>query len=197
MKDAVDPHLRDEQAGFRSGRSCADQIATLRIILEQSLEWNSSLYVNFIDYEKAFDSVNRPTLWKLMKHYGIPHEITNLVRNSYEGLSCRVIHGGQLTDAFNVKTGQPIEAELLQKRWWWIGHTLRKRMPNITRQALTWNPRGKRKRGRPRNSWRRVMEADVKKMGRTWKELETLAQDRSAWRNLVDGLCPRRGDRRK
>ncbi|KAL3863347.1 hypothetical protein ACJMK2_005107, partial [Sinanodonta woodiana] len=44
MKEAVDPHLRDQQAGFRKERSCTDQIATLRIILEQSLEWNSPLY---------------------------------------------------------------------------------------------------------------------------------------------------------
>ena len=60
MKDAVDQQLRDEQAGFRKNRSCVDQIATLRIIIEQSLEWNSPLYVNFVDYEKAFDSVHRP-----------------------------------------------------------------------------------------------------------------------------------------
>ena len=61
MKDAVDHQLRDEQAGFRKNRSCVDQIATLRIIIEQSLEWNSPLYVNFVDYEKAFDSVHRET----------------------------------------------------------------------------------------------------------------------------------------
>ncbi|VDP42490.1 unnamed protein product [Schistosoma margrebowiei] len=39
-----------------------DQISTLRIIVEQSIEWNSSFYINFIDYEKAFDSVDRTTL---------------------------------------------------------------------------------------------------------------------------------------
>ena len=38
MKSAVDPLLRDQQAGFRQNRSCVDQIATLRIIVEQSLE---------------------------------------------------------------------------------------------------------------------------------------------------------------
>ena len=41
MKEAVDPKLHDQQAGFRRNRSCADQIASLRIIVEQSLEWNS------------------------------------------------------------------------------------------------------------------------------------------------------------
>ncbi|CAH8612386.1 unnamed protein product [Schistosoma rodhaini] len=71
MKDSVDAQLRDQQAGFRKDRSCTDQIATLRIIVEQSIEWNSSLYINFIDYEKAFDSVDRTTLWKLLRHYGV------------------------------------------------------------------------------------------------------------------------------
>ena len=105
MKDVVDPHLRDQQAGFCKGRSCTDQIASLRIILEQSLEWNSSLYINFVDYEKAFDSVNRKSLWRLLRLYGVPEKITNIIRNSYEGMTCRVIHGNQVTDAFQVKIG--------------------------------------------------------------------------------------------
>ena len=66
MKGEVDKTLREEQAGFRQDRSCTDQIATLRIIVEQSIEWNSSLYVNFVDYEKAFDSLDRDTLWKIL-----------------------------------------------------------------------------------------------------------------------------------
>ena len=41
MKEALDPKLRDQQAGFQRNRFCADQIASLRIIVEQSLEWNS------------------------------------------------------------------------------------------------------------------------------------------------------------
>ncbi|VDO86660.1 unnamed protein product [Schistosoma mattheei] len=58
MKDAVDAQLR-----------VTDQIATLRIIVEQSVEWNSTLYINFTDYEKAFDSVDRRTLWKFIRNY--------------------------------------------------------------------------------------------------------------------------------
>ena len=92
--DTVDPQLRDEQAGFRQNRSCTDQIATLQIIVEQSLEWNSSLYINSIDFEKTLDSVDRETLWRLLRNYDIPIKIVNLIRKSYEGMSCRVIHGG-------------------------------------------------------------------------------------------------------
>ena len=90
VKDAVDPQLRDQQAGFRRNRSCADQIASLRIIIEQSLEWNSPLYINFIDYEKAFDSVDRQTLWKLLRHYGVPVKIVSLIQRIHQDLLCRV-----------------------------------------------------------------------------------------------------------
>ena len=69
MKAAVDDQLRDQQAGFRKGRSCADQIATLRIIVEQSLEWNSSLYINFIDYEKAFYIASEALRYPLIDHH--------------------------------------------------------------------------------------------------------------------------------
>ena len=87
MKDVVDPQLRDNQAGFRENRSCTDQIATLRIIIEQSIEWNSPVYLFFVDYEKAFDSVDRDILWKLLRHYGVPNKLLSLVKASYEGVS--------------------------------------------------------------------------------------------------------------
>ena len=80
MKDAVDAQLRDQQACFRKDRSCTDQITSLRIILEQSQEWNSSLYINFLDFEKAFDSVDRGSLWKLLRHFGVPEKITKSSR---------------------------------------------------------------------------------------------------------------------
>ncbi|VDP39645.1 unnamed protein product [Schistosoma margrebowiei] len=86
-------------------RQIKNQIATLRIIVEQSIGWNSSLYINFIDYEKAFDSVDRTTLWKLLRHYSVPQKIVNIIQNSYDGLHCKIVHGGQLTKSFEVKTG--------------------------------------------------------------------------------------------
>ncbi|VDP44259.1 unnamed protein product [Schistosoma curassoni] len=72
MKSSVDSQLRVKQTGFRKDRSCTDRIGTLWIIVEQSIEWNLSLYMNFIDYEKVFDSVDRTTLWKVLRYYGVP-----------------------------------------------------------------------------------------------------------------------------
>ncbi|VDP01607.1 unnamed protein product [Schistosoma mattheei] len=66
------------------------------------------------------------------------------------------------------------------------------------RQALTWNPEGKRKRGRPKNTLCREMEADMKRMNSNWKELERIAWDRVGWRMLVSALCSlTRSNRRK
>ena len=406
MKQAVDPKLRDQQAGFRQNRSCADQIASLRIIVEQSIEWNSPLYINFIDFKKAFDSVDRDALWKLLRHYGVPQKFVTLIRCTYQGMTCKVAHAGQLSESFEVKTGvrqgcllspflfllaidwtmktttagknngiqwtlwtqlddldfaddiallshnkrqmqdkttllaatsagiglqinqektelmkmnttaqepvtvggqairevdsfvylgsvvnkqggtdrdvaarigkaraafiilrniwaskeinrktklrifntnvkavllygaetwrttrtmlqkiqtfinaclrklfnirwpekiankelwqkaeqEPVEAQVRRRKWGWIGHTLRKPTSSTTRQALLWNPQGKRKRGRPKNSWRRDTEAELKENDTTWKEAEKAAQNRVRWRSIVDGLCSTRSE---
>ena len=83
---------------------------------------------------------------------------------------------------------QPVGEDILQKRWRLIGHTLRKSTSSTTRRALTCNPQGKRKSGRPSDTWRRNLEADSRRMGKTWGQLERLAQDRDARRRLVGGL---------
>ena len=73
--------------------------------MEQSLEWNSPLYINFIDYEKAFDSVGRETMWKLLRHYGVPEKIISLIRCTFQDMSYRIAYAGQLSKSFEVKTG--------------------------------------------------------------------------------------------
>ena len=57
-----------------------------------------------IDYEKVFDGADRG-FWKLMGHSGIPEKFTSINQNSYEGLTCSVVHKGQLTAGFPVRTG--------------------------------------------------------------------------------------------
>ena len=83
ISDAVDRTWRKAQAGFRKGRECADQIFALRNIIEQCTEWQRQLYVNFVDFEKAFDSIHRDSLWSILRHYGIPSKIVQLIKSSY------------------------------------------------------------------------------------------------------------------
>jgi len=84
--------------------------------------------------------------------------------------------------------------EIRRRRLGWIGHTLRKAASTITRQALTWKPQGKGKRGRPWNTWRMDLLTDLKMTGYTRRELEKKAQDRRLWKTVVNDLCPRSGE---
>ena len=93
LYDGVNKRLRQEQAGFRKGRNTTEQIFTLRNIIEQSIEWQASLYVNFVDFEKAFDSVHQESLWKIMQAYGIPQKIITMIRLLYEDAECAVLEG--------------------------------------------------------------------------------------------------------
>jgi hypothetical protein len=89
----IDLKLRPEQAGFRPNRSCADQINPLRIIIEKAVEWQSPLYLTFIDYEKAFDSVDRDYIWIALRELGLPVKIVNIIKERYV---CRVLQDGQM-----------------------------------------------------------------------------------------------------
>ena len=89
IKTALEQKLREDQVGFRAGRSRMDQIATLKIIVEQSIEWQSGLYIHFIDFKRAFDSISREVLWRLLWHYGMPAKIITIIRDLYKGFPRR------------------------------------------------------------------------------------------------------------
>ena len=83
-------------------------------------------------------------------------------------------------------TGQEdINLEIRKRKFRWIGHTLRKEDGEVPKAALLWNLQGNRKRGRPKNSWRRSV---IKEAGRSWNELSFLAADRQKWKGLIDNL---------
>jgi len=88
------------------------------------------------------------------------------------------------------RTKQPrIDLQIRKRKWGWLGHTLRKPIDDITRQALEWNPQDKRSRGGPKNTWRRTVLKEAKWVKKTWTEIKWVAKNRVRWRNLVDALC--------
>ena len=402
---ALEKDLRPQQAGYRPGRSGSEHIFTLRQILEQSNEWNSSLYITFIDLEKAFDSIHRESLWKILRHYGVPAKLVRVVSMLYSDFRCQVICDTELTGTFNISSGvkqgcilspflfilamdwimknstegerrgirwtmtmaatttledldfaddiallshrhqdmqektdamsttagslglkisakktksmrmnarvhdnirlngenieevsdftylgskmsntgdgeveirarlakashaftklkstwrarqislrtklrifksnvistllygseswkmtktishkldvfqnrclrrilqifwpntisneelhqrtevEPITTQVQRRRWRWIGHVLRQQTTSLSRVALRWTPDGRRKRGRPKETWRRTVEREMKEKGWTWGRLGRVSADRHQWRALVEALC--------
>jgi len=71
-----------------------------------------------------------------------------------------------------------------------IGHTLRKEAGAIEKTALDWNPQWYyRRRGRPKRMWRRTIEDEIRKTGRSWNEVKGIAGDCTAWKPFMDALC--------
>ena len=105
IRDGVNSKLRDEQAGFRSGRDTVEQIFISRNVIEQVVEWQATVYFTLVDFEKAFDSVHQESLWKIMESYGILHKIIHMVQMLYEDSECAVLDEGEKFEWFKVKTG--------------------------------------------------------------------------------------------
>ena len=113
IQDTVEHHLRKEQAGFRKHRSCVDLINTLRIIPEQSVEWQAILHVTFIDFEKAFDSVKREVMWFQLQEYGIKRKTIQIIKIHikvkikilYDRFKCKISHEGKLSEFIEVRNG--------------------------------------------------------------------------------------------
>ena len=61
--------ISKEQAGFRKGYSAVDHIFTLTSVITKKLnsKRGGKVYVAFVDYKKAFDTVNREALWNVLQ----------------------------------------------------------------------------------------------------------------------------------
>ena len=58
----------------------------------------------------------------------------------------------------------------------------------IPKVALRWTSEGTRRRGRPRQTWRRTVEAEMREKGKIWAEIQRLANNRDQWKILVAAL---------
>ena len=105
IRDGINSKLRDEQAGFRSGRGTVEYIFILPNIIEQVVERQATLYITIVDFEKAFDSMHRESLWETMESYGIPRQIIHMVNILCEYCEFAVLDETGESEWFKIKTG--------------------------------------------------------------------------------------------
>ena len=82
--------LGEYQCGFRGGRSTTDHLFTIRLLLEKSWEFNMEHWHMFVDLKQAYDSVHRPSMWKVLKDFNIPKKLINLTKATYDGIEAQV-----------------------------------------------------------------------------------------------------------
>nr|VZI53039.1 unnamed protein product [Spirometra erinaceieuropaei] len=97
--------LPESQCGFRRHRGTTDMIFAARQLQEKCQEMRTHLYSTFVDLTKAFDTMNREGLWKIMQKFGCPERFTQMVRQLHDGMMARVTDNGAVSEAFAVTNG--------------------------------------------------------------------------------------------
>ncbi|BHF67943.1 hypothetical protein SprV_0301097200 [Sparganum proliferum] len=100
-----DARTRSNQAGFRAGRGCVDQIFTLRRILEFRHSYQQPTAVCFIVFAAAFDSVHREPPWRIMALDGVPAKIIAMIKAYYRSTTARVLVRNNLAQPFGIRSG--------------------------------------------------------------------------------------------
>ena len=97
--------LLENQAGFRSEYSTNDHMITLKSIIDLYLSSGRRLFCAFVDYLKAFDTVNRTALWKKLLSYKISGKIFRAITNLYKATKSCISHKGKTSSFFYSNVG--------------------------------------------------------------------------------------------
>lgn len=95
----------ESQYGYRSGRGTIDGIFTIRQLMEKSREQQCHLYIAFIDFTKAFDTVDRQLLFAILEKIGCPPKLIKLIQMLYTNVNARLIIDGELSNFFKYNSG--------------------------------------------------------------------------------------------
>ena len=95
----------ETQCGFRGNRSTVDMIFCLRQLQEKCIEQDRPLYMVFVDFSKAFDTVGRTGLWQLLRKYGCPEKFTTMIEALHTGMMAKVSVEGEVSESFSVTNG--------------------------------------------------------------------------------------------
>ena len=97
--------LAEEQNGFRVGRSCIDHIFVMCTILRNRKLLGEETFLCFIDYKKAFDSVDRNLLLYKLSSIGVNGHMYSAISSLYSNPKSRVILQDYSTDYFDCPVG--------------------------------------------------------------------------------------------
>ena len=95
----------EEQAGFRKGYSTQDHIFVLHSIIALYLRNKKRVYCAFIDYKKAFDMVDRASLWAKLISSEINGKVVKVICNMYNRAKSCIKNGQERSHYFNCNIG--------------------------------------------------------------------------------------------
>lgn len=90
MTVSLDENQEPNQAGFRAGYSTTDHLFVMNQLIEKCSEHNKPLFCAFVDYTKAFDSIEHPFLWSALKEHGADLKYIRIIKQIYENSKARI-----------------------------------------------------------------------------------------------------------
>ena len=91
--------------GLRAGRSTTDMIFVCRQLIEKAKEQQEPISIGFVDLKKAFDTINREMLFRVLERFGCLPTFLHLVKALHTNNTDTVRAGGELSEAFGVSMG--------------------------------------------------------------------------------------------
>lgn len=115
LSRSFDENQPCEQAGFRKNFSTIDHIQVVTQIIEKSNEYNKTLYLCFIDFTKAFDSLNHYAIWEALQQQNIESRYISLLHSIYSKIKSRIKlerEGAEFDIKKGVRQGDPISPKI-------------------------------------------------------------------------------------
>ncbi|GBP53971.1 Retrovirus-related Pol polyprotein from type-2 retrotransposable element R2DM; Endonuclease [Eumeta japonica] len=115
ITSTLDENQPKEQAGFRSKYSTVDHIHVLRQILQKYNEYNKKYYLGFVDYNKAFDSLEHDYIWEALRSQGVQEKYIRILMNIYSKSTAPIrlkTTGEEFPIEKGVRQGDPVSPKL-------------------------------------------------------------------------------------
>ena len=97
--------IPEAQCGFRSGRGTCDMVFAIHQLQEKCCEQNMELHMVFVDLTKAFDTVSRQGLWKVLEKFGCSAKLIELISSFHNGMQACVQEAAEISEPFPVDNG--------------------------------------------------------------------------------------------
>ena len=105
IEEEYSSYEEEEQNGFRSGRSCTDNIFALKQIIEKKSAMNQEVHITFIDLQKAYDTVPIIKLWEVLHESRINAALIKAVQNLYHGGKSQIKTVNGLSEEISITKG--------------------------------------------------------------------------------------------
>ena len=105
IRPEIDHHLKDNQNGFRTGRTTVGHTLSLRRLIEGIRTKHLPAIMTFVDSRKAFDTVHRGKMMKILEAYGVHKQLVAAVSNMHGNTRAKVQSPDVETELFDITAG--------------------------------------------------------------------------------------------